>query len=99
MNHQQMLAGPVWVVHVMVAVSHLARARRIGALHLSRFDRGLQMRLQQRHLGVEGMRRRKMRVSVACSQSRAAVRFQETKKPAAVAGAGCETFAMMSVCR
>jgi hypothetical protein len=38
------------------------------------------------------MRRRKMRVSVACSQSRAAVRFQETKKPAAVAGHGLHDF-------
>ena len=37
----------------MVAVFRLSRARRIRALHLPRFDRRLQMRLQHRHLGVE----------------------------------------------
>jgi hypothetical protein len=30
---------------------------------------------------------------------RAAVRFQEMKKPAAIAGAGFDTFVMMPLCR
>jgi hypothetical protein len=54
MNDQQIFAGAVGVRQIMVAVSRLACARRIGTLHFPRFDRRLQMRLQHRHLGVEG---------------------------------------------
>ena len=54
MNDQQIFAGTVGVRQIMVAVSRLARARRIRTLRLPRFDRRLEMRLQHRHLGVEG---------------------------------------------
>src|SRR5215470_5071133 len=53
MNDQQMFAGPPGVWQIKVAVSGPSRAR-IRTLRLPCFDRGLQMRLQQRHLGVEG---------------------------------------------
>jgi hypothetical protein len=52
-EHQQIFAGPLGVRHVMVVVSRLPRARRIRPLRFACFDRGLQMRFQQRHLGVE----------------------------------------------
>jgi hypothetical protein len=53
MNHQQIFAGPLGVRHVIVAVSRLSRTWRIRALRFPCFDRGLQMRLEQRHLGAE----------------------------------------------
>jgi hypothetical protein len=40
-----------------------------------------------------------MRGKCGVFAGRAAVRFQEMKKPAAISGAGFETFAMMSLCR
>jgi len=53
MNHQQIFSRPLVVRHVMVAVSRLSRARRMRALRFPGFNRGLQMRFQQRHLGIE----------------------------------------------
>lgn len=53
MNDQQMLSGTVRVRHVVVAVSRLARPRRIRPRHLPRFDCRFQMRLQHGHLGLE----------------------------------------------
>jgi hypothetical protein len=41
----------------------------------------------------------KMREECGVFADCAAVGFQEMKKPAAVAGAGFDTFAMMAVCR
>jgi hypothetical protein len=45
------------------------------------------------------VRQRKKRKECGVFAGRDAVRFQEMKKPAAVAGAGFELLAMMSLCR
>ena len=53
MNDQQIFAGAVGVRQVVMTVSRLACARRIGTLDFPYIDRRLQIRLQHRHLGVE----------------------------------------------